>query len=126
MKAFSIDKSSFRCQNIQKEIGLARRARHFLGHFVLGRFVPLFWQNKKGGALSATFDGETSQWIGMHKRPLAVISVFFIIGIVLGRFLPDSVNLIYIFAVNLIFILLCLLFTLTCRGRVSNPPLQYG
>ena len=46
----------------------------------------------------------------MDKRPLAVISVFFIIGIVLGRFLPDSVKLFHIFVVTLILILSTVIF----------------
>jgi len=36
-------------------------------------------------------DGKTSL-INMEKRPLAVICIFFIIGIILARFLPDSLN----------------------------------
>ena len=40
--------------------------------------------------------------VGMHKRPLAVISVFFIIGIVLGRFLPESVKFSHVFVITLI------------------------
>ncbi|MCX5693260.1 MAG: hypothetical protein NTX47_06235, partial [Candidatus Omnitrophica bacterium] len=46
----------------------------------------------------------------MHKRPLGVISVFFIIGIVLGRFLPDSVRLSHVFVITLIFILSTVIF----------------
>jgi ComEC/Rec2-related protein len=49
----------------------------------------------------------------MHKRPLAVISVFFALGIVLGRLLPDSVGLFHVFAVTLIFISFTLIFALT-------------
>jgi len=49
----------------------------------------------------------------MHKRPLAVISVFFIVGIVLGRFMPDTVTLSHVFVGTLIFIALTLIFTLT-------------
>ena len=41
----------------------------------------------------------------MYKRPLAVIAIFFIVGIVLARFLPDSVKFGHIFVVTLIFIL---------------------
>ena len=44
----------------------------------------------------------------MHKRPLAVIAVLFIIGIVLGRFLPDNVKFFHVFVVTLIFITLTL------------------
>ena len=60
----------------------------------------------------------------MHKRPLAVISVFFIIGIVLARFLPDAVRLSHVFVVTLIFILLCLLLALIHRRAGLNLP--YG
>ena len=48
----------------------------------------------------------------MHKRPLAVIAVFFIFGIVLGRFLPDSVRLFHVFVVALILITLTLTLSL--------------
>lgn len=51
-------------------------------------------------------------WVNMHKRPLGVISVFFIIGIVLGRFLPDSVTLFHVFVVTLILITLTLTLSL--------------
>ena len=40
----------------------------------------------------------------MHKRPLAVIAALFIIGIVLGRFLPDTIRLFHVFVVTLILI----------------------
>jgi len=40
----------------------------------------------------------------MHKRPLAVIAVFFILGIVLAGFLPDSVGFPHVLAVVLVFI----------------------
>ena len=42
----------------------------------------------------------------MHKRPLAVIAVFFILGIVLVRFLPDWIEFIHVFVATLIFILI--------------------
>jgi competence protein ComEC len=48
----------------------------------------------------------------MHKRPLAVIAAFFISGIVLGRFLPDSVGLFHVFVVTLILITLTLILSL--------------
>jgi len=48
----------------------------------------------------------------MDKRPLAIIALFFIIGIVLGRFLPDTFNLCHVFAVTLIFITLTLTLSL--------------
>ena len=61
----------------------------------------------------------------MDKRPLAVIALFFIFGIILGRFLPDSVRFFHVFVVTLIFILLCLLLALiSCRGGFETRP--YG
>jgi len=62
----------------------------------------------------------------MDKRPLGVISAFFIIGIVLGRLLPDSVRLSHAFVVTLIFILLCLLFALISCSRRAGLNLPYG
>ena len=54
----------------------------------------------------------------MDKRPLAVIAIFFIFGIVLARFLPGSVKFSHIFTVTLILILSSLFLTLTrCRCR---------
>ena len=47
----------------------------------------------------------------MNKRPLAVIAVFFIIGIVLARFLPDSVKFPHIFIVTLVFIIVSFIFS---------------
>ncbi|MBU1146748.1 MAG: ComEC family competence protein [Candidatus Omnitrophica bacterium] len=47
----------------------------------------------------------------MDKRPLAVIAIFFIFGIVLARFLPDSVGFSHIFIVTLIFILSAVIFS---------------
>ncbi|MHC4122166.1 MAG: ComEC/Rec2 family competence protein [Planctomycetota bacterium] len=47
----------------------------------------------------------------MNKRPLAVIAVFFIFGIVLARFLPDSVGFFHIFIVTLVFILASFIFS---------------
>ena len=56
----------------------------------------------------------------MHKRPLAVIAVFFILGIVLARFLPESLRFVHIFIATLIFILLCLLLSSTsCRPGLN-------
>ncbi|MDP2938708.1 MAG: ComEC/Rec2 family competence protein, partial [Candidatus Omnitrophota bacterium] len=58
----------------------------------------------------------------MHKRPLAVIALFFIFGIVLGRFLPDNSKLFHVFVVTLILILLCLFLTLINRRAGLNLP----
>ncbi|MFC1620988.1 ComEC/Rec2 family competence protein [Candidatus Omnitrophota bacterium] len=52
----------------------------------------------------------------MHKRPLAVICIFFIIGIVLAKFLPDFVKFSHIFAITLIFISSSLLLNLPYSG----------
>src|SRR3989338_9096676 len=41
----------------------------------------------------------------MDKRPLAVIAVFFIIGIVLGRFFQDHIRLIQVFYAAISFII---------------------
>ena len=62
----------------------------------------------------------------MHKRPLAVISVFFIIGIVLGRFMPDSVKLFHVFVATLIFIALTLILSLIGKGRGGFQTRPYG
>jgi len=62
----------------------------------------------------------------MHKRPLGVISVFFIIGIVLGRFLPESVKFLYVFVTTLIFISFTLIFSLKGRGRGGFQTRPYG
>ncbi len=56
----------------------------------------------------------------MDKRPLAVISVFFILGIVLARFLPDSVKFLHIFIATLILISFTLILYPKGRGKVSN------
>ena len=48
----------------------------------------------------------------MDKRPLGVISVFFIVGIVLGRFMPQSITLSHVFTVTLILITLTLTLSL--------------
>jgi len=53
----------------------------------------------------------------MHKRPLAVIAVFFMLGIVLARFLPDSVKFIHIFIVTLSLIVISFVFS---RNKTSN------
>jgi len=47
----------------------------------------------------------------MHKRPLAVISIFFIIGIALARFLPVSFKFLHMLIVTLIFILSIFIFS---------------
>jgi hypothetical protein len=57
---------------------------------------------------SSAFGETRNDMGGMDKRPLGVISVFFIIGIVLGRFLPDSVTLFNVFIVTLILLTLTL------------------
>ena len=54
----------------------------------------------------------------MHKRPLAVIAVFFMLGIVLSKFLPDSLGFPHIFTVTLIFIALTL--TLSHKWEKGN------
>ncbi|MBU0478718.1 hypothetical protein KKC91_09150, partial [bacterium] len=54
----------------------------------------------------------------MDKRPLAVISVFFILGIVLARFFPDSIKFPHIFIITLIFILSSFIFSK--RQKISN------
>jgi hypothetical protein len=67
----------------------------------------------------------------VNKSPLAVISIFFIIGIILGRFLPDSITLSHVFVVTLILITLTLtlshkwergLFWLRGRGGFETRP----
>jgi len=58
----------------------------------------------------------------MHKRPLAVIAVFFMLGIVLSKFLPDSLGFPHIFTVTLIFIAL----TLTLPPSPSLPAGKAG
>ncbi len=62
----------------------------------------------------------------MSKRPLAVISVFFIIGIVSVRFLPDNITLFHVFVVTLIFIALTLTFSLKGIGRGGFETRPYG
>ncbi|MFH1854199.1 MAG: hypothetical protein ABH815_02695, partial [Candidatus Omnitrophota bacterium] len=60
----------------------------------------------------------------MNKRPLAVIAVFFILGIVLARFMPDSIRFVHVFIGTLVFVLSCLLLTLTrcnCRAGLNLP-----
>ncbi|MBU4311442.1 MAG: hypothetical protein KJ706_01830 [Candidatus Omnitrophica bacterium] len=58
----------------------------------------------------------------MNKRPLAVIAIFFIIGIVLARFLPGSVKFPHIFIVTLIFIIVSFIFS-----RIdSRSPFSWG
>ncbi|MDP2921434.1 MAG: ComEC/Rec2 family competence protein [Candidatus Omnitrophota bacterium] len=48
----------------------------------------------------------------MDKRPLVVIAVFFILGIVLARFLPDSITLLHAFVITLILVTLTLTLSL--------------
>ena len=55
----------------------------------------------------------------MHKRPLFVVAIFFIFGIVIGKFLPDSVKFLHILIVTVSFILLSFIFS--CRGRLNVP-----
>ena len=65
----------------------------------------------------------------MHKRPLAVISIFFIIGIVLARYLPDSVKFRHVFTVTLIFILSAFIFSRIdsrFRGNDKEVPQLVG
>ena len=47
----------------------------------------------------------------MNKRPLVVICIFFILGIILTRFLSDSVRFLHIFIGTLIFIVLSFIFS---------------
>ena len=47
----------------------------------------------------------------MNKRPLAVIALFFILGIVLARYLPESVKFVHVLVGTSIFILFAFLFT---------------
>ena len=60
----------------------------------------------------------------VSKRPAAVIAIFFILGIVLAKFLPDSIKFLHIFIITLIFMLLALFFpftpTLSPEGRGST------
>ena len=59
----------------------------------------------------------------MHKRPLAVISVFFIIGIVLGRFLPESVTLFHVFVSTLILIAISFILSIKTSSReIASSP----
>jgi len=61
----------------------------------------------------------------MNKRPVAVICVFFIIGIFLAACLPKLLNLTNAFTLTLIFILLCwFLVLISCRGGFQTRP--YG
>lgn len=47
----------------------------------------------------------------MNKRPLFVAAIFFVFGIVVAKYMPDSVGFLYIFIVTLIFILSSLIFS---------------
>ena len=49
----------------------------------------------------------------MNKRPIAVIAIFFIVGIVVAKFLPDSVKFLHILVVSLIFIFCAFLLNLS-------------
>jgi len=59
----------------------------------------------------------------MNRRPLAIISIFFIIGIVFAKFLPDSVIFFHISAISLVLIFLAL--TLSPEGRGSFNYREY-
>ncbi len=56
----------------------------------------------------------------MDKRPLAVIAIFFIAGIILARFLPDSIKFLHIFIITLVLIPLTLILSPKGRGRIAN------
>ena len=61
----------------------------------------------------------------MHKRPLAVIAVFFILGIILGRFLPDSVRLFHAFVVTLILITISFILSMKAfSGEIGRTQLS--
>ena len=61
----------------------------------------------------------------MHKRPLAVIAVFFILGIILGRFLPDSVRLFHAFVVTLILITVSFILSMKAfSGEIGRTQLS--
>ena len=57
----------------------------------------------------------------MNKRPLAVIAILFIIGIVLAGFLPGSIKFPHVFVITLIFILFSFIFSR--YQKISNIPL---
>jgi len=61
----------------------------------------------------------------MHKRPLAVIAVFFILGIILGRFLPDSVSIFHVFVVTLILITISFILSMKAfSGEIGRTQLS--
>ena len=55
----------------------------------------------------------------MHKRPLAVIVIFFIIGILLGEFFQSYITLIQVFCAFLFFLFFTITFTFTRKIWVS-------
>lgn len=55
----------------------------------------------------------------MNKRPLAVAALFFILGIVLARYLPESVKFVHVLAGTCFFIFSAFLFNLF--HRVGGP-----
>ena len=54
----------------------------------------------------------------MNKRPLFILSVFFVIGIIIAKFLPDSVRFHHFFILSSIFILSSFIFSK--REKLSN------
>ena len=56
----------------------------------------------------------------MNRRPLAIISILFILGIVFAKFLPDSVVFFHISAISLVLIFLALALSLKGRGNIAN------
>jgi len=54
----------------------------------------------------------------VNKRPLAVIALFFILGIVLARYLPESVKFVHVLVGTSIFILFAFLFTTPGPGSI--------
>ena len=56
----------------------------------------------------------------MNRRPLAIISILFILGIVFAKFLPDSVVFFHISAISLVLIALALTLSLKGRGNIAN------
>jgi len=59
----------------------------------------------------------------MDKRPLAIVALFYIIGIVLGSFLPDSVTLFHVFIVTLILITISFILSMNASsGEIASSP----
>ena len=58
----------------------------------------------------------------MHKRPLAVIAIFFIIGIVLDRFLPDGTTLFQVFITTLTLITISFILSRISSGEIASSP----